>query len=355
LTPLAFLVPGPLDQLTGGYLFDRRVVSGLREAGRSVTVIELAGSYPDADATSFAACAGALSALPDGTAAVIDGLALPGTADCLAAAASRLRLIGFVHHPLALETGLGPAAKAHFVALEGRLLPLLRGVICPSAETARAVAEYGVPAERIKIVSPGTAKPSGPRPARPTGPLQLLAVATITPRKGHGLLIEALAKLADLDWRLLCIGSLDRDPATTGALRDAVARHGLAQRIVLAGEWVPERLADAYGAADCFVLPSFHEGYGMAFAEALAHGLPIVAASAGAIPDTVPSSAGLLVPPGDAEALVAALRRLLTDEALRRQLAAGATAAGAALPDWREAVRNWGAAFDALSDAGTRR
>ena len=173
-------------------------------------------------------------------------------------------------------------------------------------------------------------------------------VATVTPRKGHLLLIEALATLADLDWELLCIGSLERDPVEAAALRAAIAHHGLGSRVTLAGEWPPERLAEAYQAADAFVLPSFLEGYGMAFAEALAHGLPIVATRGGAIPDTVPESAGLLVPPGDAAALATALRRLLTAAALRRDLAAGAARAGAMLPDWDETVRRWGEAFDRL-------
>src|SRR5262249_16826593 len=152
----------------------------------------------------------------------------------------------------------------------------------------------------------------------PEGKLRLLAVATVTPRKGHLILIEALARLADLDWHLLCVGSLERDPATATAFRQAIARHHLADRVTLAGEWPPERLGAAYRQADCFVLPSFHEGYGMAFAEALAHGLPIVATTGGAISETVPASAGLLVPPGDSAALAAALRRLMSDGELRR-------------------------------------
>jgi glycosyltransferase involved in cell wall biosynthesis len=131
-------------------------------------------------------------------------------------------------------------------------------------------------------------------------------------------------------------------------LRAAIARHGLGARVTLAGEWPPERLAEAYRASDCFVLPSFHEGYGMAFAEALAHGLPIVAAAAGAVPDTVPAEASLLVPPGDLPALTAALRRILGDAALRGRLAASAARAGAALPDWAICVRRWGEAFDRL-------
>ena len=134
MTPLAFLVPGALDQVTGGYLFDRKVVDGLRRAGRAVQVVELDGAYPMADAAAHEAVSAAFAALPNGAAAVIDGLALPGAAPCLAAAADRLRLVGFIHHPLALETGLTASAQAYFAALEQRLC---RCCAAPSAPARR--------------------------------------------------------------------------------------------------------------------------------------------------------------------------------------------------------------------------
>ena len=346
---LSFLVPGPLDQLTGGYLFARQIIDGLRGRGRSVAVIELAGRFPEADETSRAAAAGALAALPAGSVAVIDGLALPAFEGCLRAEAQRLRLIGFIHHPLALETGLRAAEAQRFAALEARLWPLLRGVICASAHTAAAVVASGLAPPRVEVATPGTAKPEiiARRSAAP--PLQLLTVGTVTPRKGHLVLIEALSALSDCDWRLVCIGSLRRDPAAAAVLRHAIAANGLEQRVALLGETSRATLEAAYRDADLFVLPSYHEGYGMAFAEALAYGLPIVATTAGAIPDTVPADAALLVPRGDVTALREALQRMLTDEALRTRLAAGAMRAGATLPDWPTAVECWTAAFDRLA------
>ena len=349
MTPLTFLVPGRLDQLTGGYLFDRRIVDGLREGGRKVEAVELAGSFPDADPTARAAFEAALARLPDGAAVAIDGLALLAAEACLAVAARRLRLIGFVHHALASETGLSAPARARIAGREGVLLRLLRGAICPSKETAAALRAYGVAATRIAIVAPGTAKPASSRPpTRQAGPARLLAVASLTPRKGHLVLIAALARLGELDWRLRCVGSLTRDPAAVTALRQAIARHGLTDRVTLVGERPSRELPAEYQTADCFVLPSFHEGYGMAFAEVLSHGLPVVATRAGAVPSTVPESAGLLVPPGDVGALAAALRRIIAEPDLRERLAAGALAAGALLPDWDHAVRCWAAAFDRL-------
>lgn len=346
---LAFLVPGPLDQLTGGYLYDRRIVEGLRAVGRRVNVIELASRYPAADAEACRAAASALAALPDGSTVVIDGLGLPAFDDCLAAEARRLRVVGFIHHPLSRETGLQTDAAQAFAVLEARLWPLLRGVICPSAHTAAAVRASGLAANRIEIVAPGTAKPATAAPApKAAGPLGLLAVGTVTPRKGHLLLVEALAGLRDCAWQLTCIGSLERDTATAAALRAAIRAQHLDDRIVLAGECASPVLAAAYRSADLFVLPSYEEGYGMVYAEALAHGLPVIATTAGAIPETVPADASLLVPPGDVTALRDALHRVLQDASLRARLAAGAATAAAALPDWPATVGRWANALDRL-------
>jgi glycosyltransferase involved in cell wall biosynthesis len=346
---LAFLVPGSINQLTGGYLYARRVVEGLRALGRAVAVIELAGRYPDVNDVARASATSALAGLSTGTIAAIDGLALPGFADCLASEGQRLRLIGLIHHPLSLETGLNPAEVRRYAALEARFWPLLRGILCPSANTAQAVITSGVAAHRVAVAIPGTDKPALTGQRKPQGQLRLLAVGSITPRKGHLLLVEALAELRDYDWRLTCIGSLERDPAAAAALRRAIAIQRLGDRVALVGERSPELLSAAYQDADLFVLPSYHEGYGMAYAEALAHGLPVVATTAGAIPDTVPAATSILVAPGDATALREALRRVFVDERLRSRLAAGAALAATALPDWPTAVRKWAAALDRLA------
>jgi glycosyltransferase involved in cell wall biosynthesis len=182
--------------------------------------------------------------------------------------------------------------------------------------------------------------------------VRLLSIGTLTPRKGHDLLIEALARLADLSWTCRIIGSPDRAPVTAAELGALIARHGLQSRIILAGETAD--LAAAYGAADVFVLASRHEGYGMVFAEAMQHGLPIIATTAGAIPEAVPSAAGILVPPDDVAALAGALEQMIRDSALRARYAAGARSAALALPSWEDTARGVAAALRrfAMSDGG---
>jgi glycosyltransferase involved in cell wall biosynthesis len=339
---IALVVPGRLNQLTGGYLFDRRIVEGLRGRGRAVRVIELSGRDPKANDA-------VLADLSDGTKTVVDGLALANLAETIAAQAGRLRVIAFVHGPLAQETSLSPAAAKDAAAREAELLSRVCGVLCPSRKTAAAVEGYGIPFERIAVVPPGTAKPvCPPRPWR--SPVRkLLCVANLVPRKGHQLLVEALARIRDLDWSLRCVGSLERDPATAQAVRRLIRTVGLGRRITLDGECPPHSVSRAYRAADAFVLPSFHEGYGMVYAEAMAHGLPVIATTAGAIPETVPSQAGLLVPPGDPAALARALRRVIAQPALAARLAAGSRATGAHLLDWPQTTEAWERAFDRLA------
>jgi glycosyltransferase involved in cell wall biosynthesis len=108
-------------------------------------------------------------------------------------------------------------------------------------------------------------------------------------------------------------------------------------RVALRGELVGYALDAAYDRADVFVLASFLEGYGMAHAEALARGLPIVTTAAGAVTITVPSDAALLVPAGDRDALAGALARIVDDAALREGLKRGACRARERLPTWDDA------------------
>jgi glycosyltransferase involved in cell wall biosynthesis len=350
---LTFIVPGSIDQITGGYLYDRRIVDGLRTEGRQVGLLELMGRFPDADWVAKASAASCLRAMPDGAAICIDGLALAAFEEALPAEVERLRILVLVHHALALETGLEPEEAERYAALERKLLPLCAGILCPSPRTAADVAAYGVPADRIAVVPPGTDRADGPIEAtKHDGPALLLTVATVTPRKGHLLLIEALASLHRRDWHLTAIGSLERDPETVTAVAELIAREDLSTQVDLVGEWPPARLSEAYRAADVFVLPSFYEGYGMAYAEAMAHGLPIVATDAGAIPETVPPTAGILVPAGDRAALALALDRMIGDKALRGRYAAGARAAAANFVDWAGTADHWGRAFDALANLG---
>jgi glycosyltransferase involved in cell wall biosynthesis len=349
-SPVHFVVPGPLDQRTGGYIYDRRIVDGLRALGWTVQVNELPGRFPEADEIARAAATDVIAKMAPGALVVIDGLALAA----FAALGDRLPRpwVALVHHPLALETGLSPAEARTLAETERRLLARAARVIVTSPGTRRDVAAYDVAGARIGVVCPGT----DPAPLARGGPgpgLALLCVASLTPRKGHLVLLEALGELTDLEWHLTCVGSVERDPACAQAIAAALDRLGLRERVRLVGERAEADLAPFYDRADVFVLASYHEGYGMVLTEALARGLPVIATRAGAIPDTVPADAGLLVPPGDPQALAAALRQVMTEAGLRPRLIAGARAARRDLPGWNDAARAFAAELAGLTgDAG---
>ncbi len=169
----------------------------------------------------------------------------------------------------------------------------------------------------------------------------------VVPRKGYDLLIAALAELRDLSWRLTIVGDRTRDPREAARLDADISRHGLGERIAVEGAVSAERLASLYAAADLFVLASRFEGYGMAFAQAIAHDVPVIGTTAGAIPEAVPAGAGVLVPPDDVPALIAALRRLIGDPDERARLAANARAA--VLPTWEDSAAMFARVIERLS------
>lgn len=343
----AFLLPGDWRTPTGGFRYDRRIAEGLEASGWQVEPVVLDGAWPRPDDRARAQAASRVAALPDGALVVADSLAFGVLPELAEREARRLRWVALVHHPLALETGLDAETAARLAAAEGRALAASRGVVVTSAATARDLAGYGVDAARLRVVEPGT---DPAPPARGSGGpgVALLCVATLTPRKDHALLLDALAGLRDRDWTLACAGSAVRDPACAAALWARAEALGLGRRVVWLGEVDEARLAALYQQADAFVLASRHEGYGMVLAEALARGLPVVACAGGAVAQTVPAQAGLLVPPGDAAALHAALARLFDDAALRATLAAGSRHAGMRLPDWPAQAARFAAALHEL-------
>lgn len=331
--PIAFLLPGDPESRTGGYIYDTRIVEGLRALGRKVTLHRLGDGFPFPTEAEVAAAATVLRSLPDNAMVVVDGLAFSVLPDQMAVEASRLRLVALIHHPLAFENGLSPARRQALDTSERQALAAARRVIVTSPGTARDLRGYGVDGQRIGVVLPGTDPAPPARGSGEAAPV-LLCVATVTPRKGYLDLVAALRRLAHLPWRLICAGSLDRDTPHAAAVLAAVENAGLNDRIRFIGEIDEPALLRHYDQADLFVLPSHHEGYGMALAEASAYGLPIVSTTGGAIPDTVPPGAGILVPPGDVDALTEALRQLLTDPAARLRLRNAGLAARARLPGW---------------------
>jgi glycosyltransferase involved in cell wall biosynthesis len=293
------IVPAWIDdpaRPSGGNTYGRRVCDGLAALGRP----------PVVHAVEPAALAGAVARIPDGAVVLIDGLLASPAPAALVPHADRLRQVVLLHMPLGGDA-------------EREVLEAATAVIATSEWTRRALNG------NAHVAEPGVDRAPLAHGTEDGG--ELLCVATVTPVKGHDVLLDALATLDDLDWRCTCIGSLDRDPAfAAGVLRRA-------GRVRFTGAVLGPELAAAYAAADLLVLPSRAETYGMVITEALARGIPVIASDVGGVPEAL-GGAGLLVPPGDPAALGAALRAWLEDTGLRERLRRTARQRRGALRGW---------------------
>lgn len=333
---IALAVPGNIATLTGGYIYDRRLFQELRDAGRDVTLVTLPDGFPFPPAADMMLACEQLQTLPAATTVIVDGLAF-GALPQQEVAKINARIIALVHHPLAFESALPKDQQAQLLLNERENLRYAAQVLVPSPHTkATLIKHYGVGADRIHIALPGIAQlpqnaASVPPPAVPL----ILSVGILHPRKGHDVLIDALDRIAQLEWNACIVGSLWQDGYDV-ALQDRIDQLGLTGRVRLAGRVNSETLLTLYQQASLFALATRYEGYGMVFNEALLHGLPIVSCATGAVPDTVPQAAGLLTACDDPAAFGAAMAKVLTDKAIATEMHNAARAAGKALPTWQD-------------------
>lgn len=341
------VLPGDVDDPaapSGGNNYDRRICQGLAAAGWRVREFPVAGAWPRPDAAARAELARILAGLPDGAPVLLDGLVACGVPEVLAPHAARLRQVVLVHLPLADETGLAPEIAADLDARERRVLRSATAVVATSAWAGRRLAErHGLPAERVHVAAPGV--DLAPPAVGTDDGSRLLCVASVTPRKGHDLLVEALARVADLPWHCTCLGGLDRAPDFVDRVRRSIGAYRLADRLLLAGPRGGADLATTYAAADLLVLPSRTETYGMVVTEALARGIPVLATDVAGVPEALGRTPdgglpGMLVPPEDPDALAAALRRWLSQPPLRHRLRAAARARRDTLHGWEVTSRS---------------
>ena len=322
---------------TGGNVYDRRVCAGLAEAGWDVQVTTVAAAWPVPGSAARAGLARIVSAIPDGETVLIDGLIASPAAAQLLPHTGRIRMTVLLHMPLA--TVLDAHHDATAQRSERVVLRAAAGVVVTSEWTRRQVlTRYAIPAHRLHVARPGVDRVAAPaRPVRG----RLICVGVLGRHKGQDLLVEALADLAERDWDCVLAGPLDRDPDFVGQLQTRITGLGYGHRVRLSGVLTGAALSHAYTTADLLVAPSRSETYGMAVTEALAHGLPVIAAAVGGLPEALGSTAdgtrpGQLVPPGDPAALAAALADWLGDERHRHRLRAAARQRRSTLRGWEQ-------------------
>jgi glycosyltransferase involved in cell wall biosynthesis len=331
---VCLIVPGPLATVSGGHSYDRRMAEGLRALANDVRVVELDGRLPYPDQAAIYAARTAWAALPADTVKLIDGLALPAF-DGL----PLHQVTALIHHPASLETGVPEEIRQRLHATEVAMFRELPRLVVTSEQTAeRLAADFRAPPERISVISPGV--DDLPRALGSAGPAcQILSVGALIPRKGYDVLLRALSRLFDLDWELTIAGSPARDPVHANGLHALAEQLRVAQRVRFVDD-VDESL---WARADLFALTSYFEGYGVAIAEALRRGLTVAVTNVGAVPALVGPEAGVVCATGDVDQLSKALRRLIFDRALLRDMAEVAWQSGRLLPSWNEQARRLGA------------
>ncbi len=334
-----FITVGDTSRLTGGYLYHARVFAGLREKGIEVEELVASGASP-AEQEEEAARLGSRLDLQRVDVVVVDALARIVCAPWLDRWRALRPVVAMVHElpSVAAATGREATREQEFEE------PLLRAdrLIAVSGHGKSILRSRGVPAGRIHVVPPGfdrlsplpaTREP----PARSDASVRALCVSQWIPRKGILDLVGAWTAHERPGAMLELIGETDVDPAYAASVRAAITDTTGAS-IVVSGPVDDAMLRAAYATADLFVLPSRYEGYGIVYAEALAHGLPVIACDVGPVPELVGGEAALLVPPGDIEALSGTLDLLLGDPTLRGRMSASARRRAEHLPRWDDTV-----------------
>lgn len=328
---VAFAIPGDLATPTGGYAYARRLIREAPRQGIALEPLALPDGFPRPTRAMLSETAERLGAVPGDRPVLIDGLALgvlPGSV--LDACASPI--VALCHHPLALETGVAPEDVQVLRDSERAALARCAAVITTSHATAEILAsDYGVPGARVTVAQPGT----DPAPRAATGGpgCRILSVGSLTRRKGHDRLIRALARIEGADWSLRIVGPA-RDPRVAEELANLIADEGLEDRVVLAGEVGMAELAAAYQSADLFALASAYEGFGMAFAEAMAHGLPVLGLTCPAVEEATAGAARLV----DERDFARELARLIRDTETRADLAERCWTAAQTLLRWPQTM-----------------
>ncbi|WP_329481405.1 glycosyltransferase family 4 protein [Kribbella sp. NBC_01484] len=343
MTAVHFVVPDGIDdprRPSGGNVYDRRICRGLVALGWSVHEYAVAGQWTRPDAAARSAVAAALARVPDGGQVLVDGLLASVVPEVLEPEVDRLRLVVLLHMPRDEPPEVAALSAAS-------------AIVATSNWTRRWLLDhYALPEERVYVVPPGV-DVADVAPPSPSGG-RLLCVGAITPVKGYDLLLDALATLDDPAWRCACVGSLDLDVEYVDLLHKQAEDRGLGDRVCFTGPLTGAELERAYAEADALVLASHAETYGMVVTEALARGLPVVATDVGGVSEALGHAAdgsrpGLLVPPGDPQALAQALSRWLGDACERTRLRAAARSRRLTLSDWTQTSRELSAVLTEIA------
>jgi glycosyltransferase involved in cell wall biosynthesis len=341
---LGLLIYGSLETVSGGYLYDRKLVQHLRSRGDEVDIISLPWR-PYGTGLLHNLSPALLRRLTRSSCQLLlqDELAHPSLFRLNHWLRRRVSypLVAIVHHLRCCEAR--PTWQNRlYRRVERQYLASVDGFIFNSHATRREVERLSETDRPALVAPPGGDNLPGGIPegevlkrAKAPGPLRLIFVGNLIPRKGLHTLLDALASLANQDWLLTVVGSPDLDPHYARTISGRVAALGLAGRVSLPGTLTDKELADRLRESHLLAVPSSYEGFGIVYLEAMRFGLPVIAAAAGGAGEIVSHGVtGFLAPPGDAASLARYLTSLMQNRDLLAGMGLAALAQAASHPTW---------------------
>lgn len=337
---VGFVIYGDLDNTSGGFLYDRKLIAYLRDRGDDVDVISLPWRtyhrhLSDNVSTSvYRKLNGRYDVL------VQDELCHPSLLVPNRLLDRAYPIVSIVHSAKTAETRSSRWNRL-FRAIERNYLTTTDGVISNSQSTSKTidrlvdVPEVVVPPGRGHR-SPEITREEIESRARET-PLRIVFVGNLIPRKGAHVLVEALARLPRDDWQLTIIGGTDSNPQYVSQLRRRIARHDLETSVTLAGRVSDEDLAASLRRQHLLAVPSSYEAFGIAYLEGMGFGLPAIATTAGGAADIVSDGEnGFLVPPGEPRSIADAVESVLDERTRLREMSVTARETYEAHHSWAD-------------------
>jgi glycosyltransferase involved in cell wall biosynthesis len=355
---IGVLVYGDVGTTSGGFLYDRKLIEGLRGRGDTVEVIELPWpSYPRGLVGGFTLGLDRIEG--DYDLLLQDELAHP----TLLGYNARLRrqcgcpIVSVVHHLRCSEARSRPA-NAWYRTVERRYLRGIDAAICNSEFTRKSVRDLAALPTTVAPPAgdrfdPAIAPASIAERAR-DGPLEILFLGSVIERKGLDTLIEALARLPDDRWRLRAVGDAGVEPTYTRRVRHTISELGVGDRVSIEGKLPDEVLAEVLGKSHLLAIPSTHEGFGIAYLEGMSFGLPALATTAGGASEVVThGETGYLCSPGDVGGIARRIRALAEDRETLTKMGIAARERYEAHPTWTESATQVGEFLDRVVSGET--
>ncbi len=337
---LGLVIYGSLETLSGGYLYDRKLIASLRALGDSVEIVSLPWRNYLAHLTD-----NLRFRLPSGLDLLIQDELNHPSLICANRRPHPYPIVGLVHHLRASEPH--PAwLNRLYRAVERRYLESVDGFIFNSNTTRHVVHGLVGPGRPHLVANPPTdrfGKGPGERQvwarARHSGPLRAVFLGNVIPRKGLHTLLEAL-KLEKVDARLDVAGSLSVDPAYAQRMQNVVERAGLGSQVTFHDALAQKPLARLLRNSQVLAVPSAYEGFGIVYLEGMAFGLPAIGTTAGAAGEIIQDGQnGYLIPPGDAVSLAKRLQGLADERDLLARLSLNALKRYKDQPTWEQSAK----------------